>query len=329
MGMIAAEGILTSRGGKTSHAAVVARGMGKTCVCGAEELEVDTGQEEAPSPPRTGHVISEGDVISIDGTSGAVYLGEVPVVGEPGRAVLRGRARRRRRRRWSLAVDRHHAARRRSAPPGGPRQRRHPRGRARARRFGAAGDRPVPHRAHVPRRAPPAGRGPDPRRATDARPGSRRARRTLLPLQRDGLRRDPRGDGRPAGDDPADRPAAARVPARPHRALRQGRAGAGEARRRPRAATCGCSTRSAGCTSRTRCSGCAACGSAWSSRACSTCRSRAIARGGEADRKAVPAATRGSRDHDPARRRPSRSWTINPRGRRERVLADGQGVTGT
>src|SRR5204862_3577355 len=41
-GMIAAEGILTSRGGKTSHAAVVARGMGKTCVCGAEELEVDT-----------------------------------------------------------------------------------------------------------------------------------------------------------------------------------------------------------------------------------------------------------------------------------------------
>ena len=40
--MIAAQGILTSRGGKTSHAAVVARGMGKTCVCGAEELEVDT-----------------------------------------------------------------------------------------------------------------------------------------------------------------------------------------------------------------------------------------------------------------------------------------------
>ncbi|HTT53557.1 MAG TPA: pyruvate, phosphate dikinase [Streptosporangiaceae bacterium] len=76
-GMIASRGILTSRGGKTSHAAVVARGMGKTCVCGAEELEVDTraGRFTAPG----GVTVSEGDVISIDGTSGAVYLGEVPV----------------------------------------------------------------------------------------------------------------------------------------------------------------------------------------------------------------------------------------------------------
>jgi pyruvate,orthophosphate dikinase len=77
-GMIAAQGILTSRGGKTSHAAVVARGMGKTCVCGAEALEVDTkaGLFTAPG----GVTVREGDVISIDGTSGAVYLGEVPVV---------------------------------------------------------------------------------------------------------------------------------------------------------------------------------------------------------------------------------------------------------
>ena len=80
-GMIAAQGILTSRGGKTSHAAVVARGMGKTCVCGAEELEVDTraGRFTAPG----GVTVSEGDVISIDGTSGAVYLGEVPVAASP------------------------------------------------------------------------------------------------------------------------------------------------------------------------------------------------------------------------------------------------------
>ena len=77
-GMIAAEGILTSRGGKTSHAAVVARGMGKTCVCGAEELDVDTKQRRFTAPG--GVVVEEGDVISIDGTSGAVYLGEVPVV---------------------------------------------------------------------------------------------------------------------------------------------------------------------------------------------------------------------------------------------------------
>jgi pyruvate,orthophosphate dikinase len=80
-GMIAARGILTSRGGKTSHAAVVARGMGKTCVCGAEELDVDPKARRAKAPGDV--TISEGDVISIDGTSGAVYLGEVPVVDSP------------------------------------------------------------------------------------------------------------------------------------------------------------------------------------------------------------------------------------------------------
>jgi pyruvate, orthophosphate dikinase len=80
-GMIAARGILTSRGGKTSHAAVVARGMGKTCVCGAEELKVDVRAGKVSGPG--GVTISEGDVISIDGTSGAVYLGEVPVVDSP------------------------------------------------------------------------------------------------------------------------------------------------------------------------------------------------------------------------------------------------------
>ncbi len=76
-GMIAAQGILTSRGGKTSHAAVVARGMGKTCVCGAEELEVDLKGRKFTA--RKGATVKEGDVISIDGTSGAVYVGEVPV----------------------------------------------------------------------------------------------------------------------------------------------------------------------------------------------------------------------------------------------------------
>jgi len=84
-GMIAARGILTSRGGKTSHAAVVARGMGKTCVCGAEELEVDiAGRKFAVAGNGSGGVtIGEGDVISIDGTSGVVYSGEVPVVASP------------------------------------------------------------------------------------------------------------------------------------------------------------------------------------------------------------------------------------------------------
>jgi pyruvate, orthophosphate dikinase len=80
-GMIASRGILTSRGGKTSHAAVVARGMGKTCVCGADELEVDVTGRQFTAPG--GVTVREGDVISIDGTSGVVYLGEVPVMSSP------------------------------------------------------------------------------------------------------------------------------------------------------------------------------------------------------------------------------------------------------
>jgi len=80
-GMIAAKGILTSRGGKTSHAAVVARGMGKTCVCGVESINVDTKKRVMRAAH--GVEVHEGDVISIDGTSGEVFLGEVPVVTSP------------------------------------------------------------------------------------------------------------------------------------------------------------------------------------------------------------------------------------------------------
>src|SRR5487761_301082 len=80
-GMIASQGILTSRGGKTSHAAVVARGMGKTCVCGADELEMNTRAGRFTGPD--GVTVSQGDVISIDGSTGAVYLGEVPVEPSP------------------------------------------------------------------------------------------------------------------------------------------------------------------------------------------------------------------------------------------------------
>jgi pyruvate,orthophosphate dikinase len=80
-GMIAAQGILTSRGGKTSHAAVVARGMGKTCVCGAEAIDVDTKARHFTL--KDGTVYPEGTVISIDGTTGEVFLGEVPVVASP------------------------------------------------------------------------------------------------------------------------------------------------------------------------------------------------------------------------------------------------------
>ncbi|HLU46411.1 MAG TPA: pyruvate, phosphate dikinase, partial [Natronosporangium sp.] len=79
-GMIAAQGILTSRGGKTSHAAVVARGMGKTAVCGADALDVDVVNRRFTVD---GQVVNEGDVISIDGSTGRVYLGEIPVQPSP------------------------------------------------------------------------------------------------------------------------------------------------------------------------------------------------------------------------------------------------------
>jgi len=76
-GFFASQGILTSRGGKTSHAAVVARGMGKPCVAGAEGIHVDVQRREAQVGA---HLIREGDMITIDGSSGNVYLGQVPMV---------------------------------------------------------------------------------------------------------------------------------------------------------------------------------------------------------------------------------------------------------
>ncbi len=77
-GMVAARGTLTSRGGKTSHAAVVARGMGRPCVCGAEALIVDL--EHRRVQVRGGPTFREGDVISVDGSTGEVFSGAVPVI---------------------------------------------------------------------------------------------------------------------------------------------------------------------------------------------------------------------------------------------------------
>ncbi len=87
-GMVAAAGVLTARGGKTSHAAVVARGMGKTCVCGAEALEVDAVSRTVRVRGRD-EVFTSDDVIAIDGTTGEVFLGEVPVVDSPVMTYLR------------------------------------------------------------------------------------------------------------------------------------------------------------------------------------------------------------------------------------------------
>jgi len=79
-GMIAAVGVLTARGGKTSHAAVVARGMGRTCVVGAEALDIDLARRVLHVGPRT---VAEGDVIAIDGTTGEIFVGSVPVRPSP------------------------------------------------------------------------------------------------------------------------------------------------------------------------------------------------------------------------------------------------------
>ena len=76
-GFFTSQGILTSRGGKTSHAAVVARGIGKPCVSGATEIKIDTRKRQFSIGK---HIVKEGEYITIDGTSGEVFLGEVPTV---------------------------------------------------------------------------------------------------------------------------------------------------------------------------------------------------------------------------------------------------------
>jgi pyruvate,orthophosphate dikinase len=88
VGMVAAEGILTSRGGKTSHAAVVARGMGKTAVCGTESISVDEKKLQFTVGDQ---VVREGEVISIDGSTGCVYLGEISVTQSPVTSYLEGK----------------------------------------------------------------------------------------------------------------------------------------------------------------------------------------------------------------------------------------------
>ena len=76
-GIVAAQGILTSRGGMTSHAAVVARGMGKPCICGCEEMKIDL---DAKTVRAGGYELKEGDRLSIDGGTGRVIFGDVPLV---------------------------------------------------------------------------------------------------------------------------------------------------------------------------------------------------------------------------------------------------------
>ena len=206
-GMIAAQGILTVHGGMTSHAAVVARGMGKPCVAGCDDLTL-------------------GD--------GSATIG--------GHSLQRGR-RDHDRRRHRPRVRRRGAARaaadqrglrddprlgRRAAPAAGARERRQPGGRDAGARVRRRGDRALPDRAHVLRRPAARRAGDDPRRH---RVGPPRGARPAAAVPAVRLRGDLRGDGGAAGDDPAARPAAARVPARRGRGNRRQ-----AARAHPRAA---------------------------------------------------------------------------------------------
>ncbi|MEJ7528290.1 PEP-utilizing enzyme, partial [Staphylococcus lugdunensis] len=76
--MVASEAIVTTHGGMTSHAAVVARGMGKCCVTGCSDVEIDTVNKTVHYP--NGDMLHEGDIISVDGSAGDLYLGEIETV---------------------------------------------------------------------------------------------------------------------------------------------------------------------------------------------------------------------------------------------------------
>ena len=161
-GMAVAQGILTARGGATSHAAVVARQIGKPCVAGCHELVIDYAARTATA---NGVTFAEGDWISLDGATGEVFLGALPTVSRP----VRGPAR---------APD-HPRLGRRGPPHGGLDQRRQARGGGAGPELRRAGHRPVPDRAHVPRGRAPGDRARrDPRRhGRDARQGQGRRRR--------------------------------------------------------------------------------------------------------------------------------------------------------
>ena len=239
-GMEVAAGILTSRGGMTSHAAVVTRGMGKCCVAGAGDCTVDEAKKELRVKGKT---FKQGDWISLDGTTGRVIDGKLKTLAaqpddpdlvkfmswvDPLRKLRDPRQRR-------------HSSRRQAGPP--VRRRRH---------------RPLPHRAHVLCRRPHRAhahhdsgqqRERPPRRAQEA--AAHAARRLRRPLQ---------GHGVAAGHHPPARSAAARVPAQARRSA--GRDPAPRRHQAPLAQAEGTASaagsRGGAARSRTPCSACAA-----------------------------------------------------------------------
>ena len=235
-GMAVAQGILTARGGATSHAAVVARQIGKPCVAGCAELVIDYATQDR-AQHATGAEFAEGDWISLDGSTGEVFLGALPTVrarfeDQPELQHVLGWADEIRRMGvWTNADKPEEAAQARSYGAEGI-------GLCRTEHMFREGERLEIVRdailvANVATRAKAQGRG---------RRGARRRRcRGGRPVRRrDGQARGPpagrlrghlQGDGRPAGRHPPDRPAAARVPAEPRGAAGQGHPGRGDGRR--------------------------------------------------------------------------------------------------
>ena len=188
--MIAAQGILTVHGGMTSHAAVVARGMGKPCVAGCEGLTLENGVVRLG-----GHELREGDVITIDGGSGKVYLGRIdlvpPQLNDDFQTILG----------WADAYRRLHVRANADTPADA----------VRAREFGAEGIGlcRTEHMFFGDERLPVM----QEMILADTESGAPRRARAAAAVPAGGLRGHLRGDGGAAGDDPAPRPAAARVPA--------------------------------------------------------------------------------------------------------------------
>ena len=247
-GMIAAEGILTSRGGLVSHAAVVARGMGKPAICGAEAVE-DRPRGRSSSPS-SGTTVHEGDVISINGTTGEIVRrrgpGDHARADRPRSASILGWADELRTLKVRTNADL-------------------PEDAARRREFGAEGIGLCrTEHMFLGDRLPIVQRMILADTADEETPRSR----SCATQQAADFVGHPRGDGRPAGHGAAARPAAARVPARPRGADRQAGARASSTDAETQAAR----ARPSSGARRTRCSARAVAGSASSSPASTACR---------------------------------------------------------
>ena len=191
-GMHAAKAIVTARGGMTSHAAVVARGMGRPCVCGAGSLQIDAAKGTVKVGSR---ILKKGDIITVDGAKGEVLVGSVKMV-EPALGGDFGELME-----WADKVRRMKVRANAETPLDAET----------ARKFGAEGIGlcRTEHMFFDAERIPVVRE----MILAEKESGRRKALEKLLPMQRSDFRRDLPHHGGTAGDDPPARSAAARIPA--------------------------------------------------------------------------------------------------------------------